>query len=198
MDYNDISIRLKRTLSSLNGRFDENILVGVHIDYGKNDHSHWMSMTVGNDDEETILNKIFIILHNLASLKDHLKNCLKTKGYNPKVVESEIDNSLHLQVLIDIVNQEKHGYPLTKSNRSGKNPILKMPMQVLRVTSSAESNSVASFSFNSDGSLNMQGQGAIAIRAIIFDGNNIPIFGLDELVETCFEKWKALTSIYNC
>ena len=55
-------------------------------------------MTVGYDDEPTLENKMLIILHNLASLEDNLKNCFRAKGFDPKIVESEIDNSLHLQV----------------------------------------------------------------------------------------------------
>ena len=71
-------------------------------------------------------------------------------------------------------------------------------MQVLRVTSSAEPNSVAGVVFNPDGSLNIQGQGKIAVKATICDGNNNPLFGLDELVDTCFEKWETLAKNYNC
>ena len=26
-------------------------------------------------------------------------------------LETEINNSLHLQILVDLVNQDKHGYP---------------------------------------------------------------------------------------
>ena len=62
-----------------------------------------------------MINKIFIIFYNLASLKDNIKNCLEKKGLDKNLIEIEINNSLHLQVLIDIVNQEKHGYPLKKT-----------------------------------------------------------------------------------
>lgn len=108
MDFNDITFRLNKTLTSMNGRFDENILRGIKIEYGQTEKTKWMEMTIGNDDTETIINKIFLILYNLASLKDHLKNCLRSKNLNQNVIEDEINNSLHLQVLIDLVNQEKH------------------------------------------------------------------------------------------
>lgn len=104
MDYNDFSSRLKRTISSLNGRFDEE--VAVYVNYSQNENESSFSIIAGNDDEETIINKIFIILYNLSSLKDHLKNHLKGKNINPQIIEDEIKNSLHLQILIDIVNQE--------------------------------------------------------------------------------------------
>ncbi len=141
MDYNDFSSRLKRTISSLNGRFDEE--VAVYVNYSQNENESSFSIIAGNDDEETIINKIFIILYNLSSLKDHLKNHLKGKNINPQIIEDEIKNSLHLQILIDIVNQEKHGYPLKKSNRSDKNPIIKHTMQMINFTSNSEPGAIA-------------------------------------------------------
>jgi len=182
----------------MNGRFDDNVLDGIKIEYGQSETTKWMGMTIGNNDDEEIINKIFLILHNLASLKDHLKNCLKSKGQNQNIVEDEINKSLHLQVLIDLVNQEKHGYPLTKSNRSGKNPLIRMPREMLNISSSSEPNSVAGITLNQDGTYNLDGESKIKISAIISDENKNTLFKLDELVETCYEKFKSLAAIYNC
>ncbi|RZL50781.1 MAG: hypothetical protein EOP00_02685 [Pedobacter sp.] len=196
MDFNDFSSRLKRTLASLNARFDDDI--AVYFTHTKNENSDKFSFRAGNMDEEEIINKIFIILYNLSSLKDNLKNCLKKKNINPQIVEYEINNSLHLQVLIDLVNQEKHGYPLNKSNRSQKNPLITHAMQVMSLRTSAEPGSVAFMTFNEDG-VSIQGDNSrMAIRATIFDDKNNPIFGLDELVDTCYEKFELLARTHNC
>jgi hypothetical protein len=124
MDYNDIRSRLSRTLSSLNERFDDDIDKYTRIEEWE--HGEGFSIIFGNEDEEKILNKIMIILHNLSSLKDHIKNRLSARGMNPRIAEDEINKSLHLQALIDIVNQEKHGTPLQKP-RSNKNPVIRYP-----------------------------------------------------------------------
>lgn len=195
MNYNDISQRLKRTLSSLNARFDDDITKHINVRRELTEESWSVSMTVGDDDEPTMFNKIFTILYNLASLKDHLKNCFTKQGINPKIVEQEIDNSLHLQVLIDIVNQEKHGYPLTKSNRSGKNPLISSPWQALTL-SVTEPGEVASISFDLNGELNISGSSKVQIVATITDGQNNVLFSLDELVESCYEKWENLAKSY--
>lgn len=195
MDYNDFSFRLKRTLSSLNGRFDDEI--AVYISHGQNENENYFSITIGNDDEETIINKIFIILYNLSSLKDHLKNFLKNKNINPQIIEDEINNTFHLQVLTDIVNQEKHGYPLKKSNRSNKNPIIKHAMQMLNLTSNSELGSNAGLSFNENG-LNIVGDSKMELTAMIFDDKNNFLFTFDELVNVCFEKFQNIAKNHNC
>lgn len=195
MDYNDFASRLKRTLTSLNGRFDDDI--AVYITQGQDENGSYFSMQAGNDDEETIINKIFIILYNLSSLKDNLKNCFKNKGLNPQIVEDEINNSLHLQVLIDIVNQEKHGYPLKRSNRSNKNPLIKHAMQSIVMTTSSEPGSSAGMFFNENG-LNIVGDSKMALTARIFDDKNNFLFMFDELADTCFEKFEQMAKQYNC
>jgi hypothetical protein len=154
-------------------------------------------MQAGNDDEEVIINKIFLILYNLASLKDNLKNCLKNKGVNPQIVEDEINNSIHLQVLIDIVNQEKHGYPLTKSNRSNKNPLVKHAMQMLELTSSTEPGSNAGVFLNQK-ELNLIGDSKMVLSAMIFDDKNNFLFMFDELADKSFEKFVEIANEFNC
>lgn len=207
MDYNDFSERLKKTLNSLNGRFDDDI--AVYVTHEKNetinpDNTKTTEISYnynfGKDDKETIINRIFIILYNLVSLKDHLKNSLHKKGISANVVEDEINNSLHLQVLIDIVNQEKHGYPLKKTNRSNKNPLIIGACQVLQTSVPARvENSVSGLMFTPSG-IQLVGDGAqkIKIDAEITDGDKNRLFSLDELIETSYEKFLALALKHNC
>ena len=188
-------MRLRKTLKSLNGRFNDEIAVYVLDQQTENEIL--FSIQAGKEDEDEIINKIFIILYNLSSLKDNLKNCFKNKGLDPQIVEDEINNSLHLQVLIDIVNQEKHGYPLKKSNRSNKNPLIKHAMQSIVMTSSSEPGSSAGMFFNENG-LNIIGDSKMALTAMIFDDKNNFLFMFDELADTCFEKFEQMAKQYNC
>ncbi len=199
MDYNDISARMERVLSSLNARFETDIEKHIHLDVKSTETSRTIISTFGNDDQPTLENKVLIILYNLASLKDNLKNCLRSKGLDPNIVELEIDNSLHLQVLVDIINQEKHGYPLTRTNRSNKNPIISDLRQVLGLSTGSESNSEAGFFITPDGTMNIIGNNnKIAILGFIKDDQGNILFSLEELVETCFERWNLLAKTYRC
>jgi hypothetical protein len=194
MDYNDISQRLKKTLTSLNGRYDDDI--AVYVTHKLENDTEEITFKVGNLDEEEMINKIFIIFYNLASLKDNIKNCLEKKGLDKNLIEIEINNSLHLQVLIDIVNQEKHGYPLKKTNRSGKNPLIKNIFEVINLQTST-TGSVASLSLNQN-EINLQGNARMAIRATIYDDKNNVLFGLDELITNCFERLENFIKKHNC
>lgn len=209
MDYNDLSSRLEKTLNSLNGRFNDEIAVYVTHDQKEEINpdktkttTYSFSYTFGKDDQETIVNKIFIILYNLSSIKDNLKNIFKSKGINPKQVEDEINNSIHLQVLIDIVNQEKHGYPLKQTNRSNKNPLIIDACESIQisVSTSPEKKSAESRMFFTPNGLKFDGDGTqrMAIVAKIVDGDKNELFTLDELVNTSYEKFLSLAKRNKC
>ena len=182
----------------MDARFDEKVMEAVNFSVTRVQTMGSISVTFGKEKPEAIENKIIIILQNLASLKDHLKNCLKKNGLNPNLVETEINNSQHLQILIDLVNQEKHGYPLTKTNRSGKNPLIKDAHQVLIISTGKAPGSSASVSFDSEGSVEIQGDNHIAIVADVVDDHGTFLLSLDELIETSYSKFKAIATTYHC
>lgn len=174
MDFNDIQFRLSRTYKSINGRYDDDVDKYTIIEpWADGKGESWY---FGNEDESDTLNKVMIILHNLASLKDHLKNSFKVHNLDPKLIEKEIDESLHLQVLIDIVNQEKHGTPL-RNPRSKKSPTIIGLTNGMRMADPRTGEE--KFTMFIDGT--------------IIDKNGIRIFGLDELIENCFKRWEKLS-----
>jgi len=201
MDYNDISARLKRVLSSLNERFDDEIAVYTtvtkdekKVDEKTTEFNFKVEYHIGKHDQETLINRIAIILYNIASLKDHTKNHIKNIGGSPQIVEDEINNSLHLQVLIDIVNQEKHGYPL-RSRRSLKDPLIKKITESYQVTTSGSNQGKgSSLIFMTQQGFKHVGDGKeqMVIVADITDGNGNFLFSLDELVETSFSQMEKL------
>jgi hypothetical protein len=198
MNFNNLKERLEKTLLSLTARYDNDVKGGVNITFTHKSTLGVMSVTFGKDSAEEIANKIFLILYNLSSLKDHLKNCLKNNGYDPNIIETEINNSLHLQILIDLVNQEKHGYPLTKTNRSAKNPIIKNACQVLQNAKNSPPGSSFSFTVGSNGLIEQEGNMTISIDADIYDDKGVLLFKLDELIDACFNKWDQIIKTYNC
>jgi len=183
MDYNDIKSRMERTFLSLNARFDDDIWAHAHYNFYQRGNEQRVSITFGTEDENDVIGPIMSILYNLASFKDNLKNSLKEKGFDPKIVEKEIDNSFHLQVLIDIVNQDKHGAPLNRY-RSKRKPIIMNASQSLRVGSKIK---------DKDGNvISTEGPSQMFIDAIIRDEQNNILFYLDDLVESCYIKWVTI------
>jgi hypothetical protein len=120
----------------------------------------------------------------------------KKNGHDSQIVEDEINNSLHLQILIDIVNQEKHG-SLLKKPRSNKNPIITDPSNGFRLASKKSSST--EINFTKEGNIISHGASpAMFIDALIRDDKGQLLFRLDELVETCYTKWHDLAIKYGC
>ena len=185
MDFNDTKERLERTLASLNSRFSYEIGKAIKIENRREGESMTLTVSFDANDVREVENKIFIILHNLVNLKNCIKNSLEKSGCDKTLVENTINQTLHLQVLVDLVNQEKHGYPLTKNNRSNKNPVIKDISQGLRL--SGVDGRPASFMMNPfDGTFHSEGDNAIVIHAKVYDDKDALLFSIDELVEKSF------------
>ena len=178
MDYNDIKSRLSRTRDSLNNRYDDD--VDKHVRIEKWSDGRGESLFFGSENESELLNKIMMILYNLASLKDLLKNSFASRDINAQIVEDEINNSIHLQVLIDIVNQDKHGSPL-RNSRSKKGP------EIIGLRNGM---------FMADIRTNEE-KFTMRIYGSIVDNNGNRLFSLDDLVDVCFNKLDGLFTKYS-
>ena len=139
---------------------------------------------------------IYSILHLLATLKDHLKNKLEASGFDKNIVEREIDSSIHLQILIDLINQEKHGYPLTKHIRSNKNPVIKQMSYTLINNNHGKE---IIMSIGTKGELDVLDgiPPSVALFANIFDDRGNYLFNFDELVDNCYNKWLSIATTHN-
>jgi hypothetical protein len=188
MDFNDIKLRLSKTLASMSARFDENVRSKTIFRQTPTS----LHVTFGDVDEGDSINNIFIILHNLASLKDHLQqHLINNKGFSKAnawtIVETSIKGSVHLQILLDLVNAEKHGYPATKHSWSKKYPVLKNISGALIMT---ENNAVIGFS--RDGKVISSPSNKVGIYARVEDDKGNLIFFIDELIEGSFQKFEGL------
>jgi len=131
MKFNDIEQRITNLYSSIDLHFElfskktEPQQKEITFDDGKKG----ISITIGNE-ETTELEKgraysqILNIIHNLANFKDNLKKALSEKNISEKLVEIEINSSKELQIIADLSNQDKHGYPLKFTRRSKLDPII--------------------------------------------------------------------------
>lgn len=188
MDYNDIKSRIERTFIALNARLDDDIEKHTHYHFYTRGKEQRVTITYGTEDEKEVMVPIMNIIHNLATLKDHLKNSLKTKGLDPQIVETAIDDSLHLQVLIDIDNQDKHGTSL-RNSRSKKSPVIKNAKRGLFMGSKVR---------DIEGNIIKEdGPSIMAIKALIKDDKDELLFNLDDLIEVCYSKWISIIKNYK-
>jgi len=188
MNYDDIKSRIDRTYVAINAKVDNDIDKHAHYHFYEKNGEQRVTVTFGTEEEKGLMLPIMSVIHLLATLKDHLKNSLKEKGHDPLLVERTIDESIHLQILIDIDNQDKHGTNLRKS-RSNKSPI---------ITDIHQGFYLGSKVYDIEGKvINKNGPPTIAIKALIKDSNGSILFYLDEMIEICYSKWIEIIKKYQ-
>ena len=121
MDINDVSRRIARIISATGDMTYSAKNGDTQLKDFKLDGKSGVLVEFGDLTDEQLTNSVISLLGQISNLKDILKKHAKDNGKNPKIVEQMIDNSLSLQLITDIVNAEKHGYPTT-SNRSRRDP----------------------------------------------------------------------------
>lgn len=182
MDFNNIEQRISRLYISINAHFDSFKQTEVIQEEKIENGEKIIIVTIGaspiNQNQQfDAFNKLISVIHNIFNLKDHLKNYFSDNNLNKKLVEEEVDNSLHLKLIADLSNQEKHGYPLN-NRRSKLDPrieniqnsnIIKMPVTKL---------------------LYNPMQGRVILTANITDLNHNFIISFDELIDKSLEKWE--------
>ena len=145
MDFNDLNKSLARVYQSVGARFDDDLEKRINIQRSEANGRVEVKMSINDNGEADSTNKILAIIEHLGKLKDHIKNAISKNGGDANVVEDEINQSPHLQVLMDLYNSEKHGYPLTRLERSGKSPKIVNIKNVLQISTQAKKVHLAAF-----------------------------------------------------
>ncbi|MFA4999219.1 MAG: hypothetical protein WC519_00575 [Parcubacteria group bacterium] len=194
MNYNDIQSRLKAIYASIDQQYSygADALDTMHTEIDKKGNKFKLTISFYKpDDEPEVLNQINNIISNLANVKDCLKRKLKDRGDDPQVIESEIDNSTDLQIVIDLANQEKHGYPLTMVRRSKKDPLIKNISRYL-----GPSNKPDNFRVERSDGASIQ-NAMTSITADITDSQGNILCSLDDLVKNTLDNWERIIKKYN-
>jgi hypothetical protein len=169
MDFNDLNARLKRLGLALGRQYELDIKSNVKVVREVEGNVHKIGFSFGNLNELESTERILNVINNIASLKDHLKNALKKNKKNPQLVEDMIDNSYSWKLLLDLWNQDKHGAPLKKMNRSKKNPKIIDVNQGLVIQRGGSSASVTFEITENEASYSSSQNAAVAISGSIVD-----------------------------
>lgn len=90
-----------------------------------------------------------------------------------------------------MANQEKHGYPLTKTRRSQKDPLIKNVSRSLMRSNKPDNIRVE----RSDGAAIQNAM--VSITADITDSNGNLLCQLDDLIENALNNWEGIIKKYN-
>jgi hypothetical protein len=196
MDYNDINSRLRRLYLSVDQQYESDVLQHVQTKTEKNENGRVtlvIDFKAKHDDNETI-NRINGIVGGLANLKDHLKTRLRLKGGDPQDIENEINKDLPLQLILDLNNQDKHGYPLTETRRSKKDPKIVKITKALSIRPGVMATEFIRDPITGAGVTNNM---AIIISAEVIDGDGNLLFYLKDLIKKSLNSWEEIISKYN-
>ncbi|OGY40360.1 MAG: hypothetical protein A2570_03740 [Candidatus Brennerbacteria bacterium RIFOXYD1_FULL_41_16] len=171
-------------------KYGGEVLAGMHTETRRGYNGKFtLAISFGN--QENTQNQIQSVISNLANLKDILKAQMQARKKSEQPIEDEIEESWALKLILDLSNQEKHGYPLKRSKRSKKDPMISN-IQTSMGPSDRPDNVIYTAS---DGAkaLNVM----ISIHADIVNSNGIDICTLDRLINQAVSDWENVIKKFD-
>lgn len=149
----------------------------------------------GGLNDEQLSNIAHIAIGNVANLRNHLYAWAGRKGLDVAPITDAVRQSVALQILIDLANNERHGYPPRPGqSQSGRNPRLSEVNRVLSISSGSEPNSGAFVAFAPMPTAQVVGSGSarVVITGTIVDDTGAFIAQLDSILEDGTKAWEIL------
>ncbi len=149
--------------------------------------------------DEQLSNLAHSLIHNIAYLRDHLRKWAAQNGQDKNRVNEQVDRSFALQVIIDLSDSDKHGYPPRDGGRSGKCPKLVEVNRVLRLATKPEAGSAIAVTLGCDGTPKVFGSGSAkaVITGDVLDKHNNMIGDLRQIETEALEAWEHLLQDFN-
>jgi hypothetical protein len=149
--------------------------------------------------KEDVHNAVFSAIANVGSLKDNLKKWATRNGRDPARVEEFVRSSFDLQVILDLWNGDKHGYPLRFSH-SGREPRLTDLRTVLSLSTGTTPHSSAGVVLGPAGpqiELTRSGGGGLAITGSVVDMGGLHLGDVEDFLRRAVEAWRTLLTEYG-
>ncbi len=148
----------------------------------------------GGMSKEELENVAYLMIHNIAHLQNHLRRWAVRNSKDETLVDSVFKNSGHLQIIKDLSNNEKHGYPPRNNGYSGKAPRLENINRICKLTTSPKKGASIALTIDAQGRSKILGSGraAVIITGDIFDKNNNRIGDLHDTALAAINSWEML------
>jgi hypothetical protein len=153
----------------------------------------------GDFSDEELYNYAYSVIHNIANLRDHLRKWAAHNGEDKEKVDQVIGQSLELQIIKDLSNNDKHGYPPRYGGHSGKSPKLVKITRVMQLATKAEAGSTIGMTLGADGEPRFFGDGnaKAVITGDVLDKDNNRIGDLYEIETKAVEAWERLLNEFK-
>ncbi|MBZ5500113.1 MAG: hypothetical protein LAP85_27270 [Acidobacteriia bacterium] len=149
----------------------------------------------GGLSDEQLSNLAHAAINNVANLRNHLYAWVGRQGRSKEAVTYTVRQSFELQVLIDLANNERHGYPPKPGqSQSGRCPRLTEVKRVLRLSTGISPNSIASITMMPMPTPMNTGSGStnVIVTGTVLDQTGLVIGDLYDFLEKGVKAWEAL------
>ncbi len=153
----------------------------------------------GDFTDDDLANQAHIVIHNIANLRDHLRRWAAQNGHDKTKVDQAVDNSFELQIVQDLSNNDKHGYPPRDGGHSGRSPKLSEIERVMRLQTQPRPGSTIAMTIGAGGVPRFIGDGTAKaiITGTVVDQNNNRIGDLYDIARKAVEAWEALLTDFG-
>lgn len=195
----ELELRIKRIYAAI-GEAIEYDLSKMKADVIQNDKvtAVFQNFRGGLSDEQ-LTNIAHSFIHNIANLQDHLRRWAAHKGHDKTKVDQTVDNSLDLQIIKDLSNNDKHGYPPRDGGHSGKCPQLVDVNRIMQLQTQAKKGSTSGITLGAGGVPKFFGDGTAKaiITGDVVDNDNNRIGDLHEIATKSVEAWEQLLADFG-
>jgi len=141
--------------------------------------------------DEEIANLAYSLIQNIANLEDHLRGWAVRNGKDKSLVDQAFKASFALQVIKDLSNNDKHGYPRRGKGYSRRSPKLVNPRRILRMTTGEKKGSAVALTMAPDGTPRKLGSGSAKaiVTGEVVDDRDVNIGDLHDLASKAVDDW---------
>lgn len=139
------------------------------------------------------------VIHGIANLGDHLRRWAAQNGQDKAKVNETVDISPDLQIIIDLSNNDKHGYPPRNGGHSKKAPQLTEVTRLMRLQTQEKKDSGIGMTFAADGKPIFFGDGTAkaVITGDVVDAQNNRIGDLYDISINAVGAWEKLITHFG-
>lgn len=148
----------------------------------------------GGYTDDEIANQALTMIHNVANIGDNLRAWAARNGKDKNRVSAISGASPELQIIQDLSNNDKHGYPPRDGGLSGKLPRLVEICRVMRMKTRPVAGSTVIMTIGANGAPRILGDGEAnaVVTAEVVGKDDVHIGDLREIVDNAVAVWEVL------
>jgi hypothetical protein len=139
------------------------------------------------------------MIHIIANFGNHLKRLACRNERDKKKIDEMIKESMELRIIMDLSNNEKHGYPPRNGGDSGRCPQLVKINCVMRLKTRGQKGSKSGMVQGPNGIPKFFGDGTTkaVVTGEVVDKDNNPIGDLYDIATKAMEVWEKILNKFD-